>query len=122
MKNKLIGIVVALVAMAGVSLSVPQTASAHMVGHVYCGTYDHCPEIAYANGHYWMTKLWYNTTWVRLTMVPGANNTHVAPITCVSRDSCVVVYYKPYQQTGYWMARQANGTIWVRLTSLDPAD
>jgi hypothetical protein len=116
MKKKLINIVAALVAVVGISLGGAQSASAHMVGHITCATDWACVKSYYAADGYWMARMYYSNTWVRLTMVPGADNSHVAPITCASQYSCVLSYYKPYQQTAYYMARQANGTTWVRLT------
>lgn len=91
------------------------SASAHQIGHVWCGA-DWVCRIAYANANYWMVQRYDSDTWVRVTLVAGANNTHVAPITCATRDACVVVYYKPYQLTGYWMAKLGN--TWVRLTDV----
>jgi len=67
------------------------------------------------SGHqgYWMARRSNGSTWVRLTMVAGWDNTNAAPITCATEDSCVISYYS---RDFYWMARQAEGSTWVRLT------
>lgn len=106
----------ALLTVAAVGVLNMPTASAHYVGHVWCAVDGQCPEIAYANGHYWMTKQRFATTWVRLTKVPGWNNSHVAPITCETYSVCRIQYYDAFQANGYWMAERDDK--WVRLTEI----
>lgn len=107
-----------LLATTAVSVVGAQTASAHYIGHVACPAHWACPQIAYANDNYWMTKLYYEDTWVRLTKVSGWNNSHVAPITCETFYVCDIQYYPPsrYNPAGYYMAERDN--VWVRLTEI----
>ena len=67
---------------------------------------------------YWMAKRTDGSKWIRLTKVAGWDNTYAAPITCPDEDSCVQVFYWPYDGGvgPYWMARQDAGTTWVRET------
>jgi hypothetical protein len=116
--------IAALAAVIAVSLAGVQPASAHQVGHVWCGTEGLC-QLAYVDsaGDYWMARRNYDdgNPWVRLTLVAGWNNGHVAPITCENRGACVVVYYDAYQAPGYFMARRWNdytGEHWVRLSDV----
>jgi hypothetical protein len=94
----------------------PATATqATAVPAITCPEEDSC-VLAYhpneGNG-YWMARQSTGTAWVRLTMVPGWNNSFVAPITCKWYSWCVTDYYGPGH---YWMARQSSGSTWVRLT------
>jgi hypothetical protein len=114
-------LIAALAVIVGISFVGVQPAAAHQIGHIWCGDAGLC-QIAYADGDYWMAKRNYNDEpWVRLTLVSGLDNSHVAPITCENRGACVVVYYDAYQASGYYMARRWNDTMgqhWVRLTEV----
>lgn len=88
------------------------------VPQITCDTPTACVLAYVGNGDlqgYWMARHFNGTTWVRLTLVAGWDNTYVAPITCAQEDSCVQdVYYNAWRGVGYLMARQSNGTVWVR--------
>jgi hypothetical protein len=109
---------VAAAAVLGALVAAPAEAStqrASAVPAITCAQEDSC-VLAYhpneGNG-YWMARQSSGTTWVRLTMVPGWDNSFVAPITCKWYSWCVTDYYGPGH---YWMAKQYGGATWVRLT------
>lgn len=116
--NRLLKVAAVSLTATTLTMAGTQTASAHTIGHVECVAHWACPIIRYANDGYWMTKLYYKDTWVRLTKVPGWNNDHVAPITCETKAICEIEYYPPGRTVpaGYYMAKRDN--IWVRLTEV----
>lgn len=67
-----------------------------------------------------------DSQWVRASLVPGANNTHIPPITCRYYNSCVLDFVGVVQGGiggAYWRAQQAstpNGPQ-VRLTLVNGA-
>lgn len=98
----------------------PATATrATAVPAITCPEEDSCVQAYYPNegNGYHMLRQANGTKWVRTTMVPGWDNSFVAPITCKWYSWCVYDYYGPGH---YWMARQSDGTTWVKL-SRNPA-
>lgn len=83
---------------------------------------DSCVVEFNANGGngYYMARQQNGTTWVRLTLVPGWDNSAVAPITCKYSNSCLLDYVG-ISQGSYWRAAQASGSVWVRLTLVNGA-
>jgi hypothetical protein len=119
----IISIIIAAVVLA---FSGSTTAHAYnpYVAPITCPDFESdCVVEYYANNQtgtgYWMARQVNGTTWVRLTMVPGWDNTGVGRITCGYYYSCILDYYKNYPGEGYWMARQRYGTTWVRLTMVN---
>lgn len=116
-------LLVALLAGAAflVGLTAPATAAPATVAAVApitCYPNEDSCVVAYvanAGNGYYMARQQDGTTWVRLTLVPGWDNSSVAPITCRYSNSCVLDYVG-ISQGSYWRARQAVGSVWVRLT------
>lgn len=108
---------VAPVSVTSVPAKIAKAQGVYHVPPITCETSTACVLDFYGgttapNDGYWMAKRAVNgTKWVRLTSVPGMDNTYVAPITCTQEDSCVQAYYNPDH---YLMARQMDGTKWVR--------
>lgn len=100
--------------------AVPAQAAVPGLASITCVEEDSCVLAFVSNGGdgYWMARQSNGTTWVRLTLVPGWNNTYVAPITCKYQSSCML----DYAHSCWYAAQQSNGvrtSIWVRLTLYD---
>lgn len=112
-KKLLIGLTLALGTGATALTVLP--ASAHSQAHITCETSSAC-VVTYYNGYY-MTRRTNGTTWVRLTRIPGGDNSHVAPVDCPSGGStgpgtCTIAYSSA--QAAYY-GREFLGTSY-RLT------
>lgn len=121
---KLIASALAVAAIGVVGLTVPANAAPQQVASVAPITCypeeDSCEVVFTANAGngYLMARQNGGSTWVRLTLVPGWNNTSVAPITCKYSNSCALDYVG-ISQGSFWQARQASlpaPYTWVRLT------
>lgn len=126
--RKIIAAVLSVVALAigGATLNAPAALAAPQspqvaqavtaVPPITCEYEDSCVQGYFPNegNGYHMLRRADGTKWVRTTMVPGWDNSFVAPITCKWYSWCVYDYYGPGH---YWMARQApGGTTWVKLS------
>jgi uncharacterized membrane protein len=117
--RKFIGFISAIIVAMMLAFGGGVQAQAAVAGlaPITCATQTSCVLDFVGNGGngYWMARQANGTTWVRLTLVPGWNNTYVAPITCRYEDSCMLSYaYECWRA-----AQQSNGvrtSIWVRLT------